>query len=142
MQIEAGKYYRTRDGQKVGPMMDCSHKDGFRWCTESLDPPYYSDDGCPQPGTASRGYTEEPIVAEWTDEPAGPVRTRTVTEIVSGVYGRIEVYAYRDGTVGIRPRLKNGEVAGESFAVLTAAELSAAAAVFVQLADALEGDAS
>lgn len=25
MQIEEGKYYRTRDGRKVGPMIECWH---------------------------------------------------------------------------------------------------------------------
>ena len=145
MKIEAGKFYRTRDGRKVGPILygqpHDPEVDGDQpppWPFRSGDH-WYKIDGFSCPGSLSDHTDKDDLIAEWTDEPAGPVRTRTVTEIVPGVYGRIEVYAYRDGTAGIRPRLEDGGVAGESFAALNAAELRAAAAVFVQLADALEG---
>ena len=67
MQLEVGKYYKTRDGRKVGPMMDlgngrddhweafvpdagitCWHDSGIHWCD-------------------IRSYD---IIAEWTDTPA------------------------------------------------------------------------
>lgn len=62
MQIEAGKYYITRDGRKVGPAtmttQQWSIDDGFKW---SLGAPFlYRDDG------TNRGIEGGYVVAEWT----------------------------------------------------------------------------
>jgi hypothetical protein len=66
MKIEAGKYYRTRDGQKVGPMRyDPDHRlsgyywtqtGGAAWRYDGL----FSANG--EPG-------ERDLIAEWTDAP-------------------------------------------------------------------------
>ena len=99
MKIEAGKYYRTRDGKKVGPMERDTYA-GTEW-------PWTADnyiDRCRDDGTCSTydQPDERPsdIVAEWTDEPTGPVITETVTRkrIKPGVYGRLHV----SGTLGDR----------------------------------------
>jgi hypothetical protein len=64
MKIEVGKYYRTRDGRKVGPM------DGrcFKWVVGSgsgVDPEWNND------GTCREGFTtyDDELIAEWTDTP-------------------------------------------------------------------------
>lgn len=60
--VEAGKYYRTRDGRKVGPMRDYNGIDGYPW------------DGCGtgqfynKVGKADDG-SEYDLIAEWVDEP-------------------------------------------------------------------------
>lgn len=107
MKLEAGKYYRTRDGRKVGPitLFESNQKkyfhviDGRAW---------WMDGYCIKGETQGRGSD---LIAEWTDEPkevgfgepvgrefgAGPVRTVTRKEIVPGVYGKVRVYD--DGAV-------------------------------------------
>ena len=66
LQIEAGKYYRTRDGRKVGPMVFCGEwEDEFPWCPERLGG-CYSDTGVRQ------NIFKPDLIAEWTDEPAQP----------------------------------------------------------------------
>ena len=69
LQIEAGKYYRTLDGRKVGPMVKSSDltrqypwevKDN-RWC--------WDDSGRRFPCS---NEPETDLIAEWTDEPAQP----------------------------------------------------------------------
>jgi len=67
--IEAGKYYRTRDGRKVGPMKDFGWKDGFPFNDEEVVENYFSPDGKAQLG--------DDLIAEWVDEPvkaAAPVQ--------------------------------------------------------------------
>lgn len=65
-----------------------------------------------------------------------PVRTRTVTEIVPGEYGPVSVRRYeRDADDHVRVSLFNQD---EMYRALDAAELRAAARVFVSLAEALE----
>ena len=73
MKIEAGKYYRTRDGRKVGPMVeecprwsdwpfDVRNEDGDRTISVCL----WKDDG-----TCDEGSRYD-LVAEWTDTPSAP----------------------------------------------------------------------
>lgn len=64
MQIEAGKYYRTRDGRKVGPTVDCGaylQVDGY----------HYSSDGtCSLYGKGEEALIpNRDLIAEWTDTP-------------------------------------------------------------------------
>ena len=65
LKIEAGKYYRTRDGRKVGPMVcrrDALSEDIGRWCVKLGDGECWSDSG-----KANSGYD---LIAEWRDQPA------------------------------------------------------------------------
>lgn len=62
--LEAGKYYRTRDGRKVGPMVNFGWKDGYPWSTYSTKDTYYSDSG-----QAQGSGDVNNLVAEWSDEP-------------------------------------------------------------------------
>ena len=128
MQIEAGKYYRTRDGRKVGPMVanpliDYPFKDGSGFMSFTTDGHRFC---------ADEHHTD--IIAEWTEAPTGPVRTVTRKEIVPGVYGRVRVY---DETC------EHGHVCMGLPASYhwTAPELRAAVATLSEIADALEGGA-
>ncbi len=143
MKVEEGKFYKTRDGEKVGP---------FKWRDDCLDfvPAFYAVDtryegswwsrtgacGYLGEGVGAEGRSVADLISEWVDEPALPIRTRTVTEIVPGVYGRVEISPYASTAVthvGVRMEPMSG-----SFAALDAAELRAAARIFVSLAEALE----
>ncbi len=132
MQIEVGKYYRTRDGRKVGPMAqsewpECAHIEGqgglWNW-NGSPHFPFNEDTDSPY------------LIAEWNEAPTGPVRTVTrkeivVTrkEIVPGVYGNVIVWNDGSGDVSVMN-------------MRTATELRAAVATLSEIADALEGGAA
>ena len=63
MKIEAGKYYITRDGEKVGPMVpDCV--DGKDWKQKGDRSRLWHDDG--QRWNDDR---HDELIAEWTDTP-------------------------------------------------------------------------
>jgi hypothetical protein len=64
MKLEVGKFYRTRDGRKVGPMSkDGFNGDGFPWMYE-LGAGWWSEDG--QRQKTSLRETQD-LIAEWTD---------------------------------------------------------------------------
>ncbi|WP_052503001.1 hypothetical protein [Brucella anthropi] len=76
--IETGKFYRTRDGRKVGPM-DEWISDQFR--ERAGDGRYWTVDGV--------GHNEakgEDLIAEWVDEPAGndnaPATTPAIVALI------------------------------------------------------------
>lgn len=121
MQIEAGKYYRTRDGRKVGPIRP--------W--EGVLHEWAVGDG-----SNLEGFDSGDLIAEWTD---GPVRTETVTKrrIVPGVYGRLKVTEgatrSRVGVGIVGPSLDDGVTVWS----LNAEELDSIAMVASQLAEAL-----
>ncbi|MBD7990707.1 hypothetical protein H9643_07975 [Ochrobactrum sp. Sa2BUA5] len=66
LKIEAGKYYRTRDGRKVGPVTD---RGGY-YCANEMH--YNSDGEC---GLEGRHHPDQDwrdkhdLIAEWIDEP-------------------------------------------------------------------------
>lgn len=97
LKIEEGKYYKTRDGRKVGPFTRRTWTDGFPWDESTEDEYFWSDDGSCQ--VTSGGCND--LIAEWTD---GPIVTETVTKtrIVPGVYDGVEVVASQyEGVIGI-----------------------------------------
>lgn len=61
--IEAGKFYRTRDGRKVGPARYYGFNDGYPFEVEFGY--WVSDSGQAQPSSSGPD-----LVAEWVDEPA------------------------------------------------------------------------
>ena len=68
--IEAGKYYKTRDGRKVGPMEGVC----FKWVEGAAgvtDPEWDND------GSYRYGYTTrcDDLIAEWTDTPTDTTPT-------------------------------------------------------------------
>lgn len=132
MQIEAGKYYRSSDGRKFGPMRIWP-SDRECWGDEASTGLWRPD------GSAHFVDAKDSprLVAEWTDAPTGPVVTETVKRIVPGYYGVVEVTidASLHSEVGIRISSINGPGRPELY--LDADELRAAAATLLELADAL-----
>jgi len=122
MKIEVGKYYRRRDGQKVGPMAR-SGCNNFPWHQSGLYMTF-KDNGrrfdCQEHPTD--------LIAEWTEAPTSHVRTVTRKEIVPGVYGNVIVWNDGSGDVSVMN-------------MRTATELRAAVATLTEIADALEGGA-
>ncbi|MEJ5026335.1 hypothetical protein [Brucella anthropi] len=83
--IEAGKFYRTRDGRKVGPM-GAWYDDGS--CFNSTD---YLNGGLWKPnGEAyfSKAKDSPTLIAEWVDEPASndnlPSTTPAIVALIEG----------------------------------------------------------
>lgn len=135
MKIEEGKFYRTRDGRKAGPMkrwgggwIDASRTRGDMWQDDGLR--YYSE---------NRG--DDDLIAEWTD---GPVREVTRKEIVPGTYGRIQVSHNYDriGDEAFDPQAVINLTARDGSMMdrgnFSAAELRSAASTLTAIADALE----
>lgn len=67
MKIEAGKYYRTRDGQKVGPLTNTAC-DGMvaRFAPLGL---WFRADGRAEGGQDDEFCPQYDLIAEWRDEP-------------------------------------------------------------------------
>lgn len=137
MQIEAGKYYRTRDGEKVGPMEDEGDE-----VFDTKDPLVSGlIDGMKRLWIKSSGKhlfedSALDLIAEWTDT-TSPVRTVTRKEIVPGTYGPVRVDRLEGNLVqtSIFPT-KSGLATW-----FDAADLREAARIFTELADALEPEA-
>lgn len=132
MKIEAGKFYKTRDGQKMGPISRTTAEDEFfRWSngdyTWSDEGAHCGNDGC-----------DLDLIAEWPDEQTGPVRTVTRREIVPGTYGRVRVWADMPSSC---VRLGLGDPSGVNCYDFTADELRSMAMIFSQLAEALDENA-
>lgn len=68
MKIEVGKFYKTRDGQRVGPMQDDWPDDAaFCWHTTSGS---LTESLWDKFGKNYKGYdTDRDLIAEWTDTP-------------------------------------------------------------------------
>ena len=129
MKLEVGNFYKTRDGRKVGPMAIEESQDStsFHWNVQGAGVGRWDesgDDGYASIFTAA----DNDLIAEWTTEPTGPVRTVTRKEIVSGQYGIVNVDA--DRPTG-NPRIVVS-------AVPTITEIRAAIATLTEIADALE----
>lgn len=139
MKLEVGKFYRTRDGRKSGPVEHGYCEKGVYKFKAELDglTRYYSSHGEYYPGQQTKHGCD--LIAEWADEPttpeapaspqpAGPVRTITRKEVVSGVYGAVTVRGVNDAGVGLV----------FCAARLSTAELRDAIATLSEIADAME----
>lgn len=83
MNIEAGKFYRTRGGWKVGPAEYLPRADDLGRCW-LVDGCVYHPDGSFMDRTRE---TPNDLVAEWSDAAA----VEPVRELAAGIYGRIAV---------------------------------------------------
>ena len=86
MQIEAGKYYRTRDGRKAGPAVkrhDGEYGLSVPWPEGDY---FYSSDG-----KSCLGYRSDDLIAEWTDEPH---ETPHFTNMLAEMQDLAENYGY------------------------------------------------
>lgn len=120
MKIEVGKAYRRRDGSRAVATVwhDKPSWPEGGWFEMSPGPEVYGN------GKLVNG-SDRPadLVAEWPDEPTGPVVTETVKRIKPGEYGIVRV--------GF----------ANSISIVSSndpAELRAAAAVLTEIADALD----
>lgn len=122
--IEEGKFYRTRDGRLVGPMIRSNVgkwtdiANGFQWSYDN-GMHCHKDVGCPYD-----------LVSEVPN--SGPVRTVTRKEIVPGEYGIVRVLAKPEDDPFVHAahvRIDDG--------YSTSSELRAAAATLIEIADAL-----
>lgn len=126
MRIEEGKYYRTRDGRKVGPAKKLY---GGRFEFDGAHSHCHASDG----KYLGRDSSLD-IVAEWTE---GPVRT--VQQIVPGTYDGVgvgsEVTGHPQREVMVRIATDHGPMV-----CMDADALDRAAAVLTALAGALRAD--
>ncbi len=74
LRIEEGKFYRTRDGQKVGPITTVEDCEGARFYVEDVG--LYFDDGTFGYGDVCRCRPFDAI-AEWVDEAPTPAAAPT-----------------------------------------------------------------
>jgi len=127
LKIEAGKYYKTRDGRKVGP----TRASGPYFYVGEMT--YYYD------GRRCRSHeTADDIISEWQDETPSPIRTVTRREIVPGVYGRIKITGTYQGNRVTMDWDRNDIItAAVPIVGMSAEELREAAHLFNQLAEAL-----
>jgi hypothetical protein len=79
MTIQAGKFYKTRDGRKVGPME--TTYDNEYWPFKSAGY-YFKRDGFSCPGQAHNHKDSDDLIAEWVDEPAPIARAFKVGDKV------------------------------------------------------------
>ena len=142
MRIEVGKYYRTADGRKIGPMRrvptEWGYRSSFEWTAgERSINSLWTSDGSDSDWQSRQSGND--LVSEWPDEPTGPVRERTVKEIVPGVYGRLYIakQASREPRLLINLADECGKYEGVSHG-WSIAEIRAAAANLIAIADALE----
>lgn len=123
MKIEAGKYYKTRDGRKVGPAV-------LRNSLHNIWPWYVGDEALRRNdgkvggnGTFSESFD---LISEWKDETPSPIRTVMRKEIVTGNYGIVAI------TKSNKVMIAAGNY--------TADQIREAAHTLNQIAEALEHD--
>ncbi|MBB6299953.1 hypothetical protein [Rhizobium leucaenae] len=68
--ITAGRYYKTRDGRKVGPIVVAQGQSGYWSWKLASGTHYYRNDGFSCPGWAYGHRHKDDLIAEWVDEPA------------------------------------------------------------------------
>lgn len=86
LKIEAGKFYRTRDGRKVlvdhNPHYNSAESDSYPW---KHDCGYGWYHGLTENGTSCIGHAGSDLVAEWHDTPAAPIAAQV--DAIAEEYG-------------------------------------------------------
>ncbi len=129
VKIEEGKFYKTRDGRKVGPIRRYDHDS---W-TGDAGNTLYTVDGL-RYFERDRGGSSD-LISEWPNEETGPIRTITRREIVPGQYGCIKVESKPDGGY-LHVRLVAEDCDLKTW--YNAEQLREAAHILNQLAEALD----
>ena len=101
LKLEESGFYKTRDGQKVGPMRYWG--DYYTAEHDGTGRLWNSNGAHGAKNIPNR--PEYDLIAEWTDAPTGPVRTvtRTTKEIVPGVYGDVQILPSHNIAVVVKP---------------------------------------
>ena len=134
-----GRDAMTRDGRRATEIERFSAETGpyvfggrVGWTRNTwTEDGHYSSTKCPEPLD---------LVADADPLPAtGPLRERTIREIVEGVYGRLRIEGY-DPEEGLSVRLvdRNGEGKHGLTHYLTASEVDAVIATLTAIRDAIE----
>lgn len=127
VKIIEGRYYKKRDGNKVGPMKPLIGEE-WNWYGIRDDgiSDFYRHNGTWDPSPFMESHHD--LISEWPSETdQGPIRTITRREIVPGVYGIVRISG-----------------SGKSIDVdmehngLTVEQAREAAHLFVQIAEFLE----
>ena len=101
LKIEAGRFYKTRDGRKVGPIIAnwCDNEHWpFLWPEQTM---YYKPNGFSCPGSAHLHRDDADLIAEWIDEPVAASNDNAKPKFKVG--DRVEITAndnYRVNCVG------------------------------------------
>lgn len=143
MNIEVGKYYRTRGGDKVGPLWLDDTRSGwsrYKWMGAGDIEGRYSDTG--QDGDGKGYMPPTDLIAEWTACDQSPVREVTTVrkEIVPGVYGRVCVSTADNNQVALKLTHQIGE-----YAMLDLSEMDALLTTMTAIRDTMadsSGDVS
>ena len=129
LKIEAGKFYKTRDGRKLGPIVVAQGR-GEPWPWKSCygwNTYYFKEDGFSCPGSIHNHRDADDLIAEWIDEPVA--KTSNDNAKPKFKFGdRVEITAndnYRVSFVG-------------SFGTVKAAPANAVAGFRVELDDGRE----
>ncbi len=129
LKIEAGKFYKTRDGRKLGPIVVAQGR-GEPWPWKSCygwSTYYFKEDGFSCPGSIHNHRDADDLIAEWIDEPVAKTSNDNAKPKFK-VGDRVEITAndnYRVSFVG-------------SFGTVKAAPANAVAGFRVELDDGRE----
>lgn len=127
LKIEEGKFYRTRDGRKVGRMVKSEFYDTFYDPNKLVTSQSWSADGSYIGG--QKGKLD--LVLEWHDS---PIITVTSRELRDGEYGRFSIMKHEGRTVLIG----FNSMGDLHFQTMSVDELREAAHLFNQIAEFLE----
>lgn len=135
MKIEAGKFYKARDGSVFGPIMRKLGGGFYPWTVSDLSRDWRELGGYVSDFVQDGNDLIEEVPAP-SDKPSGPVRTVTRKEIVSGKYGPC-------GSLDVKHYGKDGNIyVGLDGTVLyTADEVRMFARLLTEIADAMEDQA-
>lgn len=145
MQLEVGKFYKTRDGRKVGPI---EFRGGELKCFATAEGPFsksghwYTQFNEHYPEFSGRssisGEHQDDLIEEWRDEPKSPIQEEVVTKrkLVPGEYGRIFVDGAYGETINLAFITSMGKRSG--IYGFTAQELEEASHILAQLAEFLK----
>jgi len=100
LKIEAGRYYKTRDGRKVGPMEIDDWGDGQPW-TDGFQ--WFCNDGN---WSNSEAESSNDLIAEWQDTPSAPVAAQVDT--IAEEYGPVITASEPKFKVGDRVKAVKG----------------------------------
>lgn len=86
LKIEAGRYYKTRDGRKVlvdhNPHYNSAESDSYPW---KHDCGYGGYHGLTETGTSCINHSGSDLIAEWQDAPSAPVAAQV--DAIAEEYG-------------------------------------------------------